>query len=71
MAPTTSRGLQHEKPIGKDDPYGLAEGREGPLSQSEQSKKKQWKSSAMDQRYKENKILQILKFAETPFHSAC
>ena len=41
MAPTTSRGLQHEKPIGKDDPYGLAEGREGPLSQSEQSKKNQ------------------------------
>ena len=38
MAPTTSRGLQHNKPWGNYNP-GLAQGREGPLSHSEQSKK--------------------------------
>ena len=37
MAPTTSRGLQHNKPWGNYNP-GLAQGREGPLSHSEQSK---------------------------------
>ena len=31
MAPTTSRGLQHNKPWGNYNP-GLAQGREGPLS---------------------------------------
>ena len=40
MAPRSSRGLLHKKPWGKYTP-GLAEGREGPKSQSEQTNKNQ------------------------------